>query len=291
MLTIDRKWQRLYSQSDAHFCFITRLSDEPLYLFVGFPRQKNTIPLQDLHSYTQSHICTQKKPVKTKVCLNNVCWFHIFQYAVKIFHLKPHTNQSPEVSRSLKGSIHSEKTKFTLTWMRDNFRLHRLIKFTQEQSFERKPALILVLKRHVHQTAGQNQRDKCWWQPKQQLCDKAVCRALRHRSGLKWTWNWPHVISARKVEFAGQHFKNDALQPGKNTKSNLAQQWQPSHRKNRPFIHIWCSHESSYESTQHSTLQNTPCRIGRTYTVWNSPSGGSSVCDDTPELWVTKKLL
>lgn len=94
--------------------------------------------------------------------------------------------------------------------MRDNFRLHRLIKFTQEQSFERKPALILVLKRHVHQTAGQNQRDKCWWQPKQQLCDKAVCRALRHRSGLKWTWNWPHVISARKVEFAGQHFKNDA---------------------------------------------------------------------------------
>lgn len=47
----DCKWHRLYSQSDTHFCLITRLSNEPLYLFIGFPRQKNTIPLQDLHSY------------------------------------------------------------------------------------------------------------------------------------------------------------------------------------------------------------------------------------------------
>lgn len=44
---------RSYSQSDAHFCFITRLSHEPLHLFVGFSHQENTVPLQDLHSCTQ----------------------------------------------------------------------------------------------------------------------------------------------------------------------------------------------------------------------------------------------
>lgn len=46
----ERKRRRLYSQSDAHVCFITRLADKRLDLLVGLPHQENTVPLQDLHS-------------------------------------------------------------------------------------------------------------------------------------------------------------------------------------------------------------------------------------------------
>lgn len=46
----EREGRRLYSQSDAHVCFITRLADKRLNLLVGLPYQGNTVPLQDLHS-------------------------------------------------------------------------------------------------------------------------------------------------------------------------------------------------------------------------------------------------
>lgn len=41
---------KMHSQSDAQLRLAALLSDEPLDLFVGLPRQRNAIPLQDLHS-------------------------------------------------------------------------------------------------------------------------------------------------------------------------------------------------------------------------------------------------
>lgn len=50
----------------------------------------------------------------------------------------------------------------------------------------RKEALTHALM--VVQAASQNRRDKAWWQPKQQLRDKASFPALRRRTGLKQMW-------------------------------------------------------------------------------------------------------
>lgn len=57
-----------------------------------------------------------------------------------------------------------------------------------------------------------------WWQPKQQLCDKAACEAVGHRTGLKWRRKCPSFISAMKPDLAGQHLKHGALRHRKEYK-------------------------------------------------------------------------
>lgn len=113
----DRKRQWLYSQSDTHFCFITRLSDKPLYLFIGFPRQKNTVPLQDLHSYTQSHICTQPYTSAHKKTIKK---YSRLKDPIHNTNISPQTKPkskpwSDSLFKWLKGSIHC-KNELMLTW-------------------------------------------------------------------------------------------------------------------------------------------------------------------------------
>lgn len=61
--------RKKYSQSDTHFCFVTRLTNKTLYFFVGFPSQTNSIPLQDLHSYKpQGKIQYTNTEVLQEIC-------------------------------------------------------------------------------------------------------------------------------------------------------------------------------------------------------------------------------
>lgn len=75
--------------------------------------------------------------------------------------------------------------------------------------------------------------------------------------------------------------------------SNLVQQLQMFQKKELT-IYLYLMQQWTPHSTANPLhLPKHTLHSGRTYTVWNSSSGGSSVCADTLSLhvWVTEKLL
>lgn len=110
---------------------------------------------------------------------------------------------------------------------------------------------------HVQQTASQNRRDKCRWQPKQQLCDKAACEALRHKQA-KMNFEKFRVISAIKLSFEAFQTRCIMGWKGYSTQSHSLAMKNISHQA--PAICLYLIHPIWIHTTLqiHGIFQNTP---------------------------------